>query len=72
MKYFTKKQKQILKDNQFEIIRNNIAYCFDNTDAIYTQIYDGKLFVTKIVKKKVNKEVFNNFKSFSQRYCFME
>lgn len=72
MRYFTKKQQEILKDNKFIVIDNSKAYHQTEDVGTYLNIVDEKLTINKTINNKTDVETFDNFKQFSQRYLYEE
>lgn len=68
MKYFTKKQQEILRYNHYIVIDNTKAYQQNEISGIYLNIFNDVLNLSKITNKKMEIEYFNSFNEFSQRY----
>lgn len=72
MKYFTKKQQEILRDNKYIVVDNTKAYQQTDTSGTYLNIFDGKLNISKTINKRTDIEQFNSFNEFAQRYLIFE
>jgi len=72
MKYFTKKQQEILRDNKYIVVDNTKAYQQTDVSGIYLNIVNDILNLSKTINKKTEVEYFNSFNEFSQRYLINE